>query len=165
MTRHRLVVECESDASPEAIRAAVAGLVTPHLAACTVRVQAEQLNLLDVIDVTLVTANDEGPSHRGDPATSRIAARLNAPRSGTQRARVLLALAERAQTDYELERRLGLKHSSVGTRRGELVEGGFVEITDETRLTDTGSPAAVWRVTAKGAQAAVCVRHEQGATR
>jgi hypothetical protein len=91
-----------------------------------------------------------GPSHHNDPETAREAARRDLPRKGTQRARVLDAfreLGETGATDYELGRRLEMFRWVAGTRRGELIEDGWLIVdSGERRVTDTGSRAIVWRL-------------------
>jgi hypothetical protein len=97
-----------------------------------------------------VVENRPGPSHAHGPVTERIAKMRNYPRSGSQRWRVLEALAaagERGRTDYELEVELELLRPSPGNRRAELVEDGLVLNAGETRPTSTGAPAIVWRLT------------------
>jgi len=96
------------------------------------------------------TSNQLGPWHAGDPGTSRAAALNNYPRSGTQRARVLSAIAaagDHGATDYELGQALDLKVWVAGTRRGELMRDGWVHATPTTRPTDSGNAATVWTLT------------------
>lgn len=105
-----------------------------------------------------VTANIVGPSRHGQPSTARAAAESNAPRSGTQRGKVLLLLAragDHGATDYELAEAAGIIRPHVaGTRRKELQQQGFVVETERRRNTDTGSPAVVWVITEAGVEAA-----------
>lgn len=77
--------------------------------------------------------------------TSRRGALTNYPKSGTQRARVLLAIASGPHTDNELCDVLGLSGSSVRPRRVELVSGGLVEDSGVRR-----SGSVVWRTTDAG---------------
>lgn len=154
--KHRVIVTFDSDALTEdeavlVVRQQLVGIVRD----LDVVYDSPQLSLLDYLDaVNVVTSNEAGLSHNRDHDTSRRAAWDNAPRSGSQRARVLLSLAHRASTDYELERLLNMKRPSPGNRRGELVTGGFVVDSGQRRPTDTGSLAIVWEVTDKGAAAA-----------
>lgn len=93
-----------------------------------------------------------GPYERSS-GTSRQAAVDNFPRSGTQRARVLefiAAAGPRGCTRDEVTAGLGLPDSSTDPRVWELLRGGFVEPTGETRETRAGSHADVLRATAKG---------------
>lgn len=91
-----------------------------------------------------------GRVHRDAHATELEAAARVAPRSGTQRARVLELLRDAGTlglTDYELwQAGVGARPHVPGTRREELIADGWPIIaTDERRPTDTGSPAIVWR--------------------
>ncbi len=91
-----------------------------------------------------------GASHSSDPGTSQQAARLNFPRSGNQRRRVLEALAARKTnggTFEELIADTGIE--SAAKRLTELVQGGWVFQTEATRPTHTGSPATVHLVSEK----------------
>lgn len=82
--------------------------------------------------------------------TSRQAAIGNYPRSGTQRARVLLLLASGPHTDNELVDLTGLSPSSVRPRRVELVEAGLVEDSGQRR-----KGCVVWATTDEGWLAAL----------
>lgn len=107
--------------------------------------------------VRKVMADTVGPSHRHDPWTSRAAAFRNSLHSGTQRTRVLLALAEAGEhglTDYELHVKLSILRTAAGTRRDELRKLGLVVATQRVRPTDTGALAIVWVVTPLGRQVA-----------
>ena len=90
-----------------------------------------------------------GPFQR-DSETSRHAAIANYPRSGTQRARVLLLIAQGPHTDNELVDLTGLSPSSVRPRRVELVEAGLVEDSGQRRRGST-----VWATTLAGWVAAL----------
>ena len=91
-----------------------------------------------------------------DPATSHQAAEHAALKAGTHRALALRALARAADglTDFELAQRTGIQQTSIGKRRGELVRMGLAESAGTTRPAPSGSPAMVWRVTARGRQEA-----------
>jgi predicted transcriptional regulator len=97
-----------------------------------------------------------GTTRHSDPFTSHQAALDNAFRAGTQRVKVLVALAHAPAglTDYELSRSLEMHRGSASKRRGELEECGLVERTGMTRPTDTGSKALVHRLTDAGWRAA-----------
>jgi len=86
--------------------------------------------------------------------TSRDAGLQAMPRSATRRYCVLEAIAiagERGRTDDELIVQLGVPHQSVGPRRLELVEGGWIEDSGQRRRTRTGADAIVWVLTEGGA--------------
>lgn len=100
-----------------------------------------------------VLMNRPGTSHAGGPETEVAAAEDNAPRSGSQRARVLVCLADAGNdgmTDWELGVALSILRTSAGKRRKELCEIGLVEDTGWRRKTDTGSSAVVWSLTDEG---------------
>lgn len=96
----------------------------------------------------------EPPAIRAlDGDTSIEAAARSRVRAGTDRHRVLLALAaagDRGLTDFELETQTGIKQTSCGKRRKELVDAGLVERTDDRRPAPSGSQAIVWRITPAG---------------
>ena len=81
--------------------------------------------------------------------TSQEAAAFVLPRSGTQRWRVLMALAAAPATDEELVERLGIGANSERPRRLELVEQGWVENSGQVRETCSGCDSIVWAVTAR----------------
>jgi predicted transcriptional regulator len=89
------------------------------------------------------------PPYQRDSATSKQAALEIAPRAGTLRANVLayLELADQGGTNDEIARALALKLQSVCPRVNELVKGGFLKDSGETRLSDSGRKAVVWVLT------------------
>lgn len=98
------------------------------------------------------------PPRQGAPQTSVKAWRYVLPKTGTQRRRVLQAIAEVARdprvvglTDVEIQHRTGLSPNSERPRRHELVEGGWIEQGERTR-THYGTEHTVWVLTSKGAQ-------------
>lgn len=92
-------------------------------------------------------ANAVGMVRTDHPSTSREAALHAMPRSGTQRLRVLEAIVECPRTDDELQRDLRMSGNSERPRRVELVEGGWIEPSGETRRTLSGDEdAIVWRL-------------------
>ena len=94
-----------------------------------------------------------GAARRNDPDTSKAAAEAVAPRSGTQRRRVLDALVRfhrQGMTDAELATFLAMHPGSAAKRRGELADVGLVEDCGERRLTPHGCNAIVWKPTAEG---------------
>ncbi|NIH81705.1 hypothetical protein [Amycolatopsis viridis] len=97
-----------------------------------------------------VRAATEGKVHADAPATSARTARNIAPRTGTQRARVLTDIVEHAgATDFEICERVGLLDNSVRPRRAELVEGGYVR--DSGRIREhRGSQWVIWEPTPAG---------------
>ncbi len=90
-----------------------------------------------------------GRFHKYGHDTEKIAASLVAPRSGTQRARVLELLqtaGDDGMTDYEMwVGGAGARPHVAGTRREELIADGWpIADSGRRRLTDTRSPAIVW---------------------
>ena len=84
------------------------------------------------------------PANRS--ATSQAAAVAIAPYAPCQRERILVALhaaGDHGATNEELAGQLGIRLSSVAARRRELVIAGKARVTDQTRLTETGTAAAV----------------------
>ena len=94
-----------------------------------------------------------GPGARAtDPNTSHEAADRVRPRAATDRGRVLLVHAKYLSglTDFELAERMDRQQTSVGKRRGELRDAGFIEATKDLRPAPSGSRAIVWRITRDG---------------
>jgi hypothetical protein len=80
--------------------------------------------------------------------TSRAAADLVRPRSGTQRMRVLEALIRSdGLTDLEIAIEVGLQENSERPRRIELVEAGWVRDSGQRRATNGRAEAIVWALT------------------
>jgi len=53
-------------------------------------------------------------------------------------------------TDYELAAYTGRQQNSVGKRRTELFQAGYVDKTDMRRPAPSGSGCIVWRVNSRG---------------
>jgi hypothetical protein len=92
-----------------------------------------------------------GRAHLPGRDTEHAAAALVAPRSGSQRARVLdhlIAAGHLGATDYEFwAAGIGARPHVPGTRREELIADGWPIVdSGDRRPTDTGSPAIVWRL-------------------
>lgn len=89
------------------------------------------------------------PDHDA-PETQREAAVAVFPRSGTQRWRVLQALAQAGSfgaTDEEISEKLGMGLNTVRPRRLELHEMGYVIDSGRRRPTALNHLAAVWLIT------------------
>jgi len=88
------------------------------------------------------------PAHHAAPSgTSDAAARSVAPRTPTQRQRVLaaiLAAGTHGLTDDEGERQTGIRPQTYTPRRGELVKAGRVIATGRRRRTRRQFTATVW---------------------
>lgn len=93
------------------------------------------------------------PSRGRADDTDRAAAYAVMPRTGTQRRRVLaaIALAEDGLTDHELADATGLYLYSAAPRRTELLRGGWVRDSGIRRATPLGADAVVWTLTEEGA--------------
>jgi hypothetical protein len=104
---------------------------------------ASPLSGVDQLDLFAPAEGIVGAHH---PDTSRLAALEVAPRTGTQRARVLDYIrtrGSRGATDAEIQHALGMNGNTERPRRIELVEGGW--LTDSgLRRTVSGRPAIVW---------------------
>lgn len=104
-------------------------------------------------------ANTVGASHHGDPVTSRTAAERNSLRSGTQRTKVMHAIASHPAglTAEEVTRTLGMREATSGSsaakRLSELRACGYVIATGMTRPTVNGAQANVWIATPDGIRA------------
>lgn len=97
----------------------------------------------------------EGRVRSTDPATSKAAARV--VKAGTQRARVLLALANASDglNGYEAAVRTGISRVHAATTRCEELEAlGFARRTGATRPTDTGCMALVFAISEAGRRVA-----------
>jgi DNA-binding transcriptional ArsR family regulator len=84
-----------------------------------------------------------------DPGTSWAAASMTEPRAGTNRALALRLLREHPDglTDFELAEMSGLQQTSIGKRRGELVDAGLAQATEQRRRAPSGAWAIVWQAT------------------
>lgn len=103
-------------------------------------------------------ADGAGKARTGARRTSSDAARLVAPRSGTARMAVLEAVAAVARdvrtvglTDVEIQRSTGLSPNSARPRRVELVDGGWLADSGQTR-EHYGREHTVWVLTDKAAK-------------
>ena len=102
-----------------------------------------------------------GMARTTDPDTSHTAAANVAPRAEGDRLLALQTLANwpAGLTDFELADKTGRQQTSIGKRRGELVNLGYVErATDEVGnnlrgLSPTFTTCAIWRITNTGRQA------------
>lgn len=98
----------------------------------------------------VVTENREGLVTRNPASTSAKAARRVEPKTGTQRAAILVDIVtHNGSTDYELSHRLRLLASSVRPRRGELAASAFVVNSGRTRK-HRGTEWIIWAPTAEG---------------
>jgi hypothetical protein len=107
----------------------------------------------------------EGKVRADARPTSQATASAITVKSGTQRAAVLLALAERPMTDREIQTRLAINQNSERPRRGELMDLGFVA----ARVADNGYGVTkshdgtlwqVWEITAAGRVVAAALRRD-----
>lgn len=96
-------------------------------------------------------ANTIGKFHADAKLTERKAALAIYPKTGTQRRSILERIAlNTGATDEELSYLLNMNPSSVRPRRGELVEGGWIEDSGRTRQLRSGEKGIVWVLTEKG---------------
>ena len=95
-----------------------------------------------------------------DPETSHMAASDAKFRASAHRLLALRLLANGPLTDFELARISNLQQTSIGKRRKDCMDAGFVEphisfagdvaAQQARRRTPSGSWAGVWRITQKG---------------
>ena len=98
------------------------------------------------------TAPAPGLSRRDHGDTARAAALAAWPKTGTQRAQVLAALARFDLTDEQIQRWTALPANTERPRRVELVRGGWVTDSGQRRKTEAGLEAVVWTLTDKARQ-------------
>lgn len=112
---------------------------------------AEISTLRRAISTELPGHDGIGQMHRGAMDTEQKAAFAVFPRSGSQRLRVLFAIAYSGDglNDGEIEHETGIARPSVNPRRRELVYGGWVEDSGRRRPTGAGGEGAVWVLTEK----------------
>ena len=80
--------------------------------------------------------------------TSRDAAKRMRPNAGTLRAMVrnyIVLQGSHGATDLEIQKALGLSGDTERPRRIELWNAGFILDSGESRMTDSGLAAIVWR--------------------
>ena len=97
----------------------------------------------------------ESAPYQPHSRTSQEAADAVAPRTPTQRQRVLRALLQAGSgglTDEETAYRCSMHEGSARARRVELVDTGCVRDSGKTRRTRTGRRATVWVAIALGEQ-------------
>lgn len=98
-------------------------------------------------------ADDIG-KFRADPKPTELKAAVAVyPRTGSQRRRVLDAIAEageRGLTNEEIGKVPGIADTAHRTRRKELVEGGWVEDSGRVRASDSGNDSIIWVLTERG---------------
>lgn len=110
-----------------------------------------------------------GQRRRDARRTSAASSAAVEPRTGTQRWRVLHAVGAVATdpravglTDVEIQDATGLPANSLRPRRGELVDGGWLEDSGRTR-THHGNEHVVWVLSSKAVQLLAADREGWGA--
>jgi len=94
-----------------------------------------------------------GPGYRHtDPDTSRQAAEMYpVVREGDRAVALLIHAAVPAGlTDFELAGRMDRSQTSVGKRRGELRDNGYIRNSGQKRPAPSGAKAIVWTITETG---------------
>ena len=86
----------------------------------------------------------------GSPDTQRTAAVKVYPKTGTQRRKVLDALAVDDLTDEQIESRIHIGQRQVSTRRKELEMDGWIMDSEVRRISRAGFEVVVWTLTAQG---------------
>ena len=98
-------------------------------------------------------ASLEGKAHADAGDTERAAARSSVLRNGTQRSRVLRAIADHdvtGATDDDISVATGIDRMTVAPRRHELVQSGHIVDSGYRRLTRNRCQAIVWETTQAG---------------
>lgn len=93
------------------------------------------------------------PDVSGAPETQRQAAILSYYKTGSDRLRVLDAIARARDdglTDFEIEQAFEMKHQTASARRNDLRKDGWIIDSGKRRQTDTGREAAVWVLSDQG---------------
>ena len=114
----------------------------------------EQAALFAPVSLSDPLAKSLGP-FQAHSSTSRAAALTNYPRSGSQRQRIIEALASvypDGLTREQLSTRLGIVLNSVLPRVVELRDGGWIEESGTTRATRQGASASVLVLTERARQ-------------
>lgn len=104
------------------------------------------------LEHTRATTPRQGP-HVSGSQTSKRAAERNTPRSGTQRHQLLTYLVTQGThgaTREQAADALGMSHNSARPRLGELLEDGYLTVTNRTRKTTLGEDAEVLAATDLG---------------
>jgi len=103
-----------------------------------------------------------GMARHTDPDTAHTAAIIAKGKAGDNRALALAHLSRyptTGLTDFQLADLCGIGQTSIGKRRGELVQLGYVKRATDLEgrnlrgLSPTMSPCAVWCITPGGLQA------------
>lgn len=103
-----------------------------------------------------VDRRHDGGARTSDPSTSKRAAKLVAPRTGTQRWSLLSEFSRVFHNDVERDGWTAEEASeAIGVpgawrRVSELLQGGYIEPTGAERKTRSGTDAGVYRITDKG---------------
>ena len=110
---------------------------------------------LDDLEATPIV-DEAGAFGPNSPDTSRTAAAMAKPRSGSVRRRIVdeIRISEARRdpwvgglTDDELELITLRKHTTISAARNSLVEAGWLEDSSYRRDTTSGRPAIVWCLT------------------
>lgn len=91
---------------------------------------------------------DPPRSHRNDPWTSRAAAETAKSGAASQRAAIMAylgELGERGATADEVDHHFGWRHLTAARRLTELHQAGHLICRGDTRPSDTGCHARVYR--------------------
>ena len=89
---------------------------------------------------------EPGKARRDGAPTSKAPGLAVAPRTGTQRRRVLDAIATRPSTDEEIQDALRMSGNTERPRRVELVEGGWIRDSGARRPSASGQESIVWEL-------------------
>lgn len=106
-----------------------------------------------------VTMPASGKHHANAGDTEREGAEFVTPRSGSQRHRMLKALAAAPYglTDFDLVREVRIARTSVCARRNELMEAGMVADSGRRVRGPFGPRNAIWELTDLGREALITI--------
>lgn len=108
------------------------------------------------LDFNAIAVRERAMARNADPDTSHAAASDAKVHASASRRLVLEHLSQRPLNDFELAARTGKQQTSIGKRRGECVEAGWVEPDLDAqgnkvkRPSPSGSLSMVWRITQHG---------------
>lgn len=112
----------------------------------------KQLTLDDAVRLSARDRFARRNTRRGDQLTSITAAQTVFKNAARHRDIALTAHFAHPQglTDFELAALVRISQPSIGKRRLDLQRDGCIEYANRNRPAPSGSPARVYRITAKG---------------
>lgn len=94
--------------------------------------------------------SDEPVTPKASSGQRSTAKAMSEPRRGSQRDRIVRSMfSYEERTAEQIAARTGLPLNSVSTRLSELVEGGWMEVVDESGVTSHGAACSRYSLTDK----------------